>query len=129
MKPFRAALALCLLLSACEYKKAELIEEIVPEPVITISDPAPGGIYAAGDSLVVKATAISAAILHGFDLAFYRAGSTTPLSFTHIHDHNDTIRIDQKWKPEATGALEAEISVYIDHDGHSRKARVAFLVQ
>ncbi len=107
------------------------IGEYIPEAVIKFLSPTPGAVLNAGDSINIMAVAISTETIHGYDLAIRKTGDTTKAYFNHTHDHNDTILIDQKWGSLVTNPanLEAEITLYLDHEGHTKKARVAFSVE
>lgn len=123
------------LYSSCSRNDSADADESVPLPVATIqiSSPAQDAVYNNGDSVAIKAKAISTASIHGYDLAIRDTRDTTKsLYFIHIHDHNDTVNINEKWK-SVVGTLPAnllaEVSIYLDHDGHTQKAQVKFKVQ
>lgn len=107
--------------------------EALPVAMLQFTSPVPDAVYNNGDSVTIRATAISTASIHGYDLAIRDASDTTKsLYFIHIHDHNDTININEKWKSAAAALpanLLAEIALYIDHDGHTQKGKVGFRVQ
>jgi hypothetical protein len=48
-----------------------------------------------------------------------------------VHDHNDTILLNKKWKNIITGPanMEAQIILYLDHDGHTGTKKATFKVQ
>ena len=104
--------------------------EVIPTATITFSSPLAGSVFNNGDSINIKAVAVSTDVLHGYDVAIHKAGDTTSYFFVHIHDHNATLAIDQKWKNTFTTAndMEAEVTLYLDHDGHTKKGKVAFKV-
>jgi hypothetical protein len=114
-------------LTACSKHHGDLT---LPDATINFSEPLPGSSYNGGDSISIKGVAISAVIMHGYDIAIKKANDTTTYFFMHIHDHNDTLVINQKWKNTLTGAssLEAQVTVYLDHDGHTVTKKVGFAV-
>jgi hypothetical protein len=105
--------------------------EPIPVATITISSPSAGAVYTNGSEVTVKARAISTADIHGFDLAIRKAGDTANIYFVHIHDHNDTININEKWTSQlpAPSNMEVEITAYLDHQLHTKKEKVSFRVQ
>jgi hypothetical protein len=122
-----------LLFTACSGRaEDELIPpEAIPEATIQFTSPLPDTTYTNGDSIVIKATAISTEDLHGFDLAIRKTTDSSNIYFIHIHNHNDTVHINEKWKVivSSPSSLEAEIAVYLDHAGHTKKEKVGFYVQ
>lgn len=122
---FFAALSGCI--------KHSLEEELPPLPTATVTflRPAPGDVFHSGDSINIKATVTSTAELHGYDLLIRKAGEASNYFFVHIHDHGDTVHIDQNWKDTLTSPanLEAELSIYLDHEGHTQKTKVSFASQ
>lgn len=124
-----------LIYSSCSRNDSADADESEPLPVATLqfSSPVPDAVYNNGDSVTIKATAISTASIHGYDLAIRDTRDTTKsLYFIHIHDHNDTVIVNEKWKTDALNLpanLLAEVSIYLDHDGHTQKAKVGFKVQ
>jgi hypothetical protein len=111
----------------------EKTPEHIPVASIMFSSPTAGAVFANGDSITIKATAISTENVHGYDLAIRKAEDTTAqYYFTHIHDHNDTLNINEKLKllvPSVPANLEAQITLVLDHDGHTKREKVAFRVQ
>jgi hypothetical protein len=123
----------CTLQFACMKHHADDSENHEPIPVATIAftSPSPGAVYTNGAEVTVKARAISTADIHGFDLAIRKAGDSSSLYFIHIHDHNDTININEKWTSQVPvpSNLEVEITAYLDHQLHTKKEKVGFRVQ
>jgi hypothetical protein len=106
--------------------------EKVPVATITFFSPAAGAVFTNGDSVNVRATAVSTAEIHGYDLSIRKAADPSgSYYFTHIHDHNDTVQINEKWKSLviAPADLQAEITIYLDHEGHTKKERVVFRIE
>ena len=116
--------------TACTQRHSDLLEVHETIPVATISFQAPkaDSTYTKGDSINIRATAISTENLHGYDLALYDANTGANLYFIHIHDHNDTIQINEKWKSELSSPpnIVTEVTVYLDHLNHTKKERVGF---
>ena len=83
------------------------------------------------DSVTIKSTAISTQTIHGYDIAIERTNDTTTYFFQHIHDFNDTLVINKKWKGELkTGTdIEAVVTLYLDYEGHTKTQKLAFKVQ
>lgn len=122
-----------LLFTSCSSRAEDefIPPEAIPVATIQISSPLPDTTYTNGDSIVVKATAISTENIHGYDLAIRKTTDTSNIYFIHIHNHNDTLNITEKWKAVVSipSALEAEITLYLDHVGHTKKEKVGFYVQ
>ena len=55
----------------------------------------------------------------------------TKLFFQHVHDHNDTLYINKKWKNSvlSTAHMEAQVILYLDHDGHTLSKKAFFQIQ
>ncbi len=116
--------------TSCTKHKGDF-EENIPSAVISISSPVANAIYHKEDSIHIDAVAISSATIHGYDISIKKANDTTTLFFNHIHDHNDTLLISQRWRNTIIDAadFEARITLYLDHDGHTSTKRVKFKVQ
>ena len=104
-------------------------------PVLTASiaflKPTSGDIFHKGDSINIQAFVTAAQELHGFDLLIRKAGDASSYFFTHIHDHGDTIRVNQSWLDTLSSPanLEAELTIYLDHELHTQKATIGFKSQ
>jgi hypothetical protein len=126
-------ICLTLILINCTQRHDDLLQvrEAIPTASLTIISPRQDINYTKGDSISVKALAISTDELHGYDIGIYDAGTGVNLYYTHIHDHRDTLLIDEKWKSElgSPSALAAEVTIYLDHEGHTKKERVNFTIQ
>ncbi|RZJ99931.1 MAG: hypothetical protein EOO43_25515 [Flavobacterium sp.] len=99
---------------------------------IKFTTPLPNAMYKNGDSITFVAQAISTAMMHGYDLAIRKVGEPSNIYFIHVHNHNDTLDIIEKWKSEVVAvpaSLEAEIAVYIDHENHTKKEKIRFVIQ
>lgn len=97
---------------------------------IIINSPVAGEVYQAGDGIAIQAIAISSEDLHGYDVFITKANDTTSYFFTHIHDHNDTVVINQNWKSTVpVPELEVNVTIYLDHELHALKKKVAFKIQ
>jgi hypothetical protein len=107
------------------------VEEYIPTASLAFTSPSQGEVMQGIDSMYIKALAISTATIHGYDVAIRKAGDTTKLFFKHRHDHNDTLYIDCRWKSTLAGLanLEAEIILYLDHNNHTKIAKVPFRVE
>jgi len=118
-----------VLISCAKHK--DDIEEHIPAHTISFSSPQSITPYQFGDSVAIKATAISSETIHGYDLIIRKSNDTTKIFFQHVHDHNDTLLINKKWKNSVTGPanMEAQIILYLDHDGHTGSKKAAFKVQ
>lgn len=104
------------------------IEEHIPVSTITFGAPTEGAIQSSKDSVRILATAVSSATIHGYDITIKKPNDTTVYWFKTVHDHNDTITIDQKWKGDfaAPTDLEASITLHLDHEGHTNTKAVRF---
>lgn len=121
---------LVLVLISCAKHKDD-IEEHIPAHTINFSSPASSTAYQLGDSVAIQATAISSEAIHGYDLIIRKSNDTTKIFFQHVHDHNDTLLVNKKWKNSVAGpaTMEAQIILYLDHDGHTGSKKAAFKVQ
>lgn len=131
MKKLFSIYASVLLVSliACSKHKDD-IEDTVPKATIQFFQPTQGAVYSSSDSVSIQATAIAAATIHGYDIIVRKAEDTAKLYFKHVHDHNDTLHINRKWKPEISNAsLQVELVLYLDHDGNTGNKKVNFQVQ
>ena len=107
-------------------------DDIIPVATINVFSPIEGSVLSINDSVSIKAQAVSNAPLHGYDLIIKQANDTTTYLFTHFHDHEgDTINIDQKWKGalQAPVNLEAVITVYLDHELHTKSEKLHFRIE
>ena len=127
-----AVSSLLLSLSACSKHAGD----VAPAPesagaVLTVAYPTVNAVYRNGDTVRVIAQAIAPNTIHGYEVGIYPASDSTQLYYTHVHDHNDTLRIDQYWVNDRTAAqsLEARITLTLDHEGHQLVRRIPFRVQ
>jgi hypothetical protein len=116
-----------LMVSCAKHKND--IEDPTPKATIEFLSPGLGELYNKTDNITIRATAISTATIHGYDLIVRRAEDTAKIYFKHIHDHNDTLQISQDWNATASGELQAEILLYVDHDGHTASRKAFFRVR
>lgn len=128
MKYFFFIILICF--AACTKHAGDLPEHI-PSAIVEISKPTEGQMFNAGDSIQIKATAISTETIHGYDVYLTKQNDTARLYTNHVHDHNDTLFIDQKWKFDNAfrGNLEAHILLALDHDGHTLHKKVNVTVK
>jgi hypothetical protein len=119
-----------VLLISCTKHKGD-IEENLPVAIINFESPTLSSVYSNGDSVTIKGTAISTATMHGYDIIIRKVNDTTTVFFKHIHDHNDTLSINQKWKNNVSVAatMEAQVVLYLDHEGHTGTKKAYFKVQ
>ena len=122
-------LGLGFLFSSCAKHQGD-VEENIPVATIRFANPVQGAVYLASDSVLIQGTAISTATIHGYDLIIKRADDTASLYRQKIHDHNDTLLIARKWKPqsELSGQMEASVILYLDHEGHTKIQKVGFAI-
>ena len=112
-------------------KHQDDVRENIPLHTINFTSPTLSSTYRNGDSIAIQATAISTATIHGYDIIVRKLNDTTRLYFKNVHDHNDTLSINQKWKNNITTQtnMEAEIVLYLDHDGHTGSRKASFRIQ
>ena len=116
-------------MAACSKHRGD-IEDTTPRATIQFMNPTDGAVYNANDSVSIRAFAVSTATIHGYDIIIRKADDTTKLYFAHIHDHNDTIQVSKQWKPTVNNtSLQAELVLYLDHDGHTGHKKVNFRIQ
>jgi hypothetical protein len=114
------------ILTACTKHKGDIADH-VPVASLAIVKPVEGSVFSVGDTVVITGTAISDENIHGYDVIVKKANDTATYFSVHIHDHNDTLVINQKWKVSVSkSALEALITVVLDHDGHALTRRAGF---
>src|SRR5688572_24358752 len=116
--------------SACEKHRFDKIP--VTEPYILYFDsPLKDATFSTGDSIKISGMAIYKQSIHGYDIKLREVNDTSLLYFTHIHDHNDTLHINHTWKNNLTGSrnIEAEIIIYLDHDGNIGSKKTSFYLQ
>src|SRR5215208_4677545 len=78
------------------------VEEHIPTAILSFSNPTEGAVYHNGDSVSIEGKGVSTESAHGYDISIRKANDTTVYYFQHIHDHNDTLIINQKWKNSLT---------------------------
>jgi hypothetical protein len=103
----------------------------MPVYTINFSSPTAASVYRNGDSVLIQAVGISTKTVHGYDVIIKKPNDTTKIFFKHVHDHNDTLLINQKWKNTLTAPtnLEAQVILYLDHDGHTGSKKAGFKVE
>jgi hypothetical protein len=114
---------------SCTKHKGD-IEDQVPVASLSFIAPAINKSYQQGDTVNVQALAISTASIHGYDLIIKKQTDTTTCYFLHVHEHNDTIRINKNWINNVSGGhkMDAFIKLYLDHDGHTLTGKASFSV-
>ena len=107
------------------------LEEDIPEATISFIKPSAGDTFHVGDTVQIKAIASSTEPIHGYDLLIRKSGETQNLDFVHMHDHSNPITIEYKWKNTVSGPanLEAEITLTLDHAGHTKTEKTVFSTQ
>ena len=80
---------------------------------------------------IEEAAKLLSFLKNGYDIIIRKLNDTTKLYFKNVHDHNDTLSINQKWKNTITTQtnMEAEIVLYLDHDGHTGSKKAFFKIQ
>jgi hypothetical protein len=127
MKKIISSLFLTALFSTACTKHPHDQEEGSPKADIQFESPVAGAIYNSGDSILIKGRASYAAPIHGYDLIIRKAGDTTKLFFKHIHEHKAQLAINAKWKAAVSNSnLQAEVVLYLDHEGHTHSKKVGF---
>lgn len=115
---------------SCTKHKGD-IDDHQPLASITFMDPSVNRTFRAGDSVNIKALAISSATIHGYDLIIKKQTDTTTCFFLHVHEHNDTININKTWVNTMGGShkMDVFIKLYLDHDGHVLTAKAPFTIE
>jgi hypothetical protein len=129
MKKIFALATICTVAACTKHSDDITIDN--PTANITIFQPTQGASFRKGDSIAINALAIAPATIHGYDVAIKKGTDTTTYFFEHVHDHNDTIVVNKKWKNQLDGPLklEVELTFYLDHDGHTAIKRVPVSVE
>ncbi|GAA4334574.1 hypothetical protein [Flaviaesturariibacter amylovorans] len=118
---FATTFTAILALSACSKHAGDLEEphHHATDAVVVFARPTANAVFANGDTVRIEAQAIAPATIHGYELTITKAGDTTTIFQARVHDHNDTLRINQFWVNDRTEAqqLEAKVKLQLDHDG------------
>ena len=119
-----------LFFTACTKHKDD-VEDTSPKANIQFESPTQGGFYQSGDSIIIKGNASYTSTLHGYDLIIRKITDTTKLYFQHFHDHKAAVQINTKWKAEniSNTNLQAELVLYLDHEGHTDSKKVGFSIR
>ena len=118
-----------ILFTACT-KHSEDVEDRSPKADIQFESPTTGAFYNSGDSVLIKGTASYTSTIHGYDLIIRKASDTATLFFAHVHDHKADLQINTKWKADVSRTnLQAEVVLYLDHEGHTDSRKVGFSVR
>lgn len=98
---------------------------------LKIDSPLDGATYRSADSISISGTAIFTQSIHGYDIKIREWNDTSVKYFAHIHEHNDTLAINHKWKNSIVGKkqMEAEVILYLDHDGNVGSKKVLFNIE
>ena len=131
MKSLFAIASLLFVLASCTKHSGDVTATETPTATLTVLTPTTGATYRLNDTVWIKATAIAPANIHGYDVSINPAGDTTKLFSAHVHDHNDTLQINQYWVNDRTapGNLEVRILLTLDHDGHTLERVVPIAVR
>lgn len=123
-------LVLAVFFAGCS-KHAGDVPEHIPNASLVLIKPAEGQVFAAGDSIAVVGTAISDQTIHGYEIYLRAAGDTAKLYSVNVHDHNDSLFIDRKFKyvHSYRGAAELHVVLALDHEGHELHVRKYISVQ
>ena len=122
------AIFLLISASSCTKHKGDLIKH-APAASVSFISPTANTLYQVGDSVLIAAKAISTATIHGCDIFIRKTGDTANCFNMKIHDHNDTVLINHKWKASLTGYMEAEIILYLDHEGNTLSQKAGFTIR
>jgi len=98
------------------------VEEPIPTATLTFSNPTAGAAYHTGDSVLIQGLAAASAEMHGYEVSVKNAADTSVVYFSQeVHEHSDTLLINQGWKDTLTTAtnLQVEVTLILDHDGHT----------
>ncbi len=118
-----------LIFFACTKHRDDVVDNS-PRALLQFESPTIGAFYNSGDSVLIKGTATYSATIHGYDVIVRKANETETLFFKHYHDHKTKLDINTKWKANVSGAnLQAELKVYLDHDGHIDSKKVGFSIR
>ena len=122
--------ALVILFASCAKHQLDKEAEILPYTLI-ISSPSSGAHYRTGDSIRIEGLAIYKENIHGYDITIREVNDTTIHFFNHVHEHNDTLLLEGSWKNTLNGSrsMEAEITLYLDHDGTTGKKKAMFTIE
>lgn len=130
MKKIVSAIILSAFLLAACTKHNDDLEDLSPKATIQFESPTAGAFYNLGDSVLIKGTASYTSTIHGYDLIVRKASDTATLFFVHVHEHKADLQINTKWKADVSNAnLQAEVVLYLDHDGHTDSRKVGFSVR
>jgi hypothetical protein len=131
MKKILSSLLLAILVFTACTKHKDDVEDTSPKATILFESPMQGAFYNSGDSVLIKGTASYTTTIHGYDLVIHKATDTATLYFKHFHDHKAVVEINTKWKAESisNANLQAEVILYLDHEGHTGSKKVGFSIR
>lgn len=103
----------------------------IPVGNITITSPVANSVYAFGDTIAITGTAVSTAVIHGYELSVKKVNDTSRYYNEFIHEHNDSLTINKQWYNTISTAtdLELVVSLILDHEGHTLIKKVNFRIQ
>jgi hypothetical protein len=121
---------LLILISSCTRHHGDFIAPPAKAAVV-LSSPLSEQVYSKTDSVAIAGTAIASETIHGYELVIRRVGDASVVYSKQIHDHNDTLRIQEKWKAESSYPmdLELEIRLILDHSGNVFQKKQLFSVR
>ena len=118
-----------IVLVACTKHAGDEEAETTPTATLAFSSPTEGASYQFGDSVLIQGVAAAAQEMHGYEVSVRNAADTSVVYYKeHIHEHGSTLAINQKWKDTLTTAvqLQAQVTLILDHDGHTTTKSVRF---
>ena len=122
-----AAMAILPLFSACEKDNGP--EEDTEAPVIALSSPSTGAVYASGDPIAVVFRITENDELHTWDIELRRASDQSLLTSTGEHNHASVLDVNASISAsvgEPTNCLVRIIAE--DHNGNVAQEEVAIRI-
>ncbi len=122
-----ATLAILPLLSACEKEAGP--EEDTEAPVISLTSPSTGAVYASGDPIAVTFRITENDELHTWDIELRRASDQSLLASTGEHDHATLLDVNASISAsvgEPTNCLVRIIAE--DHNGNVAQEEISIRI-
>ena len=120
------AMAATVALFSCHKQNHEML----PENKITVSQPVPGQVYHANDTVHITGIVSGNTSLHGYEVAILNATGDS-LFHTYNHTHASSIDVSEEWvnTQAMPGSLRIIITSAINHEGDNLTKEVPILVQ
>ncbi len=117
------------LVSSCKKKDDNPSPTPTDNFSISITSPTDMQTFVNGSTVNIKASISNSAGMHGYELTIINKSNNNEEVFKkEVHDHGTSYTIDENWVNNVTkhSDMEAEITVYVDHEGNTKTQHVHF---